>query len=69
MLELAVRMAVNAANIGNEQYTVTEINNRAGLYEINFRTEQMTYQCYVDVMNGDVPGLESAPSADFRSAA
>lgn len=68
LLETAVRMAAEAAGIGEKVFEVAGLHCQAGLYEILLSCDGMLYTCYVDVLNGDVPGIESQPVSPYRLA-
>jgi hypothetical protein len=69
-LNTAVALTAAAKAVGAE---LSEITNETvtlvdGYYEVTFDTEWVRYDCYVDAVTGEVPGImtEPVPFEDYE---
>ena len=61
MKELAIRMAIGAAGECEVPCHITAADYQAGFYRISFLSPEKEYECYVDVLNGNVMSMTSRP--------
>ena len=61
MKELAIRMAIEAAGLRGVPCHIAAADYQAGFYRVSFLSPEAEYECYVDVLNGNVMSLTRKP--------
>ena len=59
--EQALRCALTAAKIDNEEYRCLSTRCADGFYQLYVCTPYLKYEFYVDALNGDVLGIDTVP--------
>ena len=59
--EQAMQLALNYANIRNDEPLCLSMRYAEGLYSFVFYTLHMRYEFYVDAANGEVLGIDTEP--------
>ena len=54
-------LALNAAGIGAAEFKHARLSG--GLWEMEFRTNEMHYDCYIDAVDGEIRGIDFYPVA------